>query len=1120
MDKKSIMIGGVDVKFPFKPYPSQLQMMSMVIRGLQQEKNCLLESPTGSGKTLALLCAALAWQEKRREELMSIKMDPECNQNTKGLRVPKIYYGSRTHKQIAQVINELKTTAYKNVRMTVLSSRNHSCVHPVNLASGSLNDGCRKLVHGLHPNSLGDTCSYKHNVKAFRTHSSLKKVGLSGVWDLEDLVEVGRRSSSCPYFVSKELLVGANIVFCPYNYLTDPLIRSSMSLDLKDQIVILDEGHNIEDNSRQAASYTLNEGNLTATIEDVDRLINKEFRVEAMQDMLYLCRKIGAWIKSQVEQLVQIEYEVRNKVWSGDAFLNVLEEWGVNSSTLSKLRESFDEAKKREDEEFNEEDGEEDISKQEKFETFLNSTSIAVLEGIFFVIDNMFHLDHMYKHDYKVALIETKEYVTQRPDPTRGFVRIHRKPVKQKVLNLHFWCLNPAVSFKKMSSSHSIILTSGTLSPMSSFESELGVPFPIKLEASHVIPSSQVWVGSVGCGPTEVELQATYKNVHTLQFQDELGSIVKHVCDITPKGVLCFFTSYSTMNLMAERWKSTGLWEAISEKKHIFNETSGKNSASFDELISDFYSSVEHFGALLLAVCRGKISEGLDFSDDNARAVITVGIPFPNFKDRQVSLKKQYNNANTMRGLLTGDKWYEIQAYRAINQALGRCIRHRNDWGALIMVDKRFVTNPQRYCSGLSKWIRDKLKIHSRFDTAIASLQEFCDQMKLTKSEHKVSKLNRTKQRSSKKPVVNKFFSPKMKQEVGPLISRSNSHHFNNVETKLHSFYDDRKENLQSKIDQVKVEKKSIFDEEDQEESKNQSLNKKVTSAYFNKSSFNYNNVSDTERSILPTSLKSKIVSKKEPKQDYSLKSKVPNQVVIKKEPNSPTKFTAKYNVKDSINAHVKKEIKTENSDQTTCIENEKTTPNKDLNITMVPESPEEVINSSLPDIVTDSASKQNQFSDDDDFTPFTKRKRSKRKNSEALIKNQNCSKKLGFEEDDGFTPKKKKKTRKAYRVCCQSVGDLESCNLKFNYISQNFPRESDKLKTCDAKSFVKVTAEALKKYNSKLSFDCVWCEVDNFAYQFHCCPSCDKIIGFQVKNLNNLNPDKLIVFNSVCSRS
>ena len=44
----------------------------------------------------------------------------------------------------------------------------------------------------------------------------------------------------------------------------------------------------------------------------------------------------------------------------------------------------------------------------------------------------------------------------------------------------------------------------------------------------------------------------------------------------------------------------------------------------------------------------------------------------------KVDLKRKYNN-NLMqkRNLLSGDEWYEIQAYRAVNQALGRCIRHK-----------------------------------------------------------------------------------------------------------------------------------------------------------------------------------------------------------------------------------------------------------------------------------------------------------------------------------------------------------------------------------------------------------------------------------------------------------
>lgn len=44
----------------------------------------------------------------------------------------------------------------------------------------------------------------------------------------------------------------------------------------------------------------------------------------------------------------------------------------------------------------------------------------------------------------------------------------------------------------------------------------------------------------------------------------------------------------------------------------------------------------------------------------------------------KVDLKRKYNNNLLQKkNLLSGDEWYEIQAYRAVNQALGRCIRHR-----------------------------------------------------------------------------------------------------------------------------------------------------------------------------------------------------------------------------------------------------------------------------------------------------------------------------------------------------------------------------------------------------------------------------------------------------------
>ena len=41
-------------------------------------------------------------------------------------------------------------------------------------------------------------------------------------------------------------------------------------------------------------------------------------------------------------------------------------------------------------------------------------------------------------------------------------------------------------------------------------------------------------------------------------------------------------------------------------------------------LLADDTTGEQQTGALFLAVCRGKVSEGMDFSDNNARAVITV----------------------------------------------------------------------------------------------------------------------------------------------------------------------------------------------------------------------------------------------------------------------------------------------------------------------------------------------------------------------------------------------------------------------------------------------------------------------------------------------------------------
>ena len=75
---------------------------------------------------------------------------------------------------------------------------------------------------------------------------------------------------------------------------------------------------------------------------------------------------------------------------------------------------------------------------------------------------------------------------------------------------------------------------------------------------------------------------------------------------------------------------------------------------------------------------------------------------------RQGSAKRQ-RGASSLPVGLTGDQWYTQQALRAVNQGMGRVIRHRHDYGAIILCDDRFnvgLQNPNnRHEDGLSNFV-------------------------------------------------------------------------------------------------------------------------------------------------------------------------------------------------------------------------------------------------------------------------------------------------------------------------------------------------------------------------------------------------------------------------------
>ncbi|XP_064324406.1 Fanconi anemia group J protein [Phalacrocorax carbo] len=643
--------------------------------------------------------------------------------------IPKIFFGTRTHKQISQITRELKRTAYSSVPMTILSSRDYTCIHPVVSSSGSnRNEMCVELLEGKH----GKSCLYYHGVHKLSEHHALQSAHrLYQAWDIEDLVSLGKKLRACAYFAARELMVGADIVFCPYNYLLDPQIRESMEINLKGQVVILDEAHNIEDCARESVSYGVTESQLRAAQEELDFMVNNNIRQKDHEPLRAVCYNLTHWLQESSSQLVERGYETSYKVWSGREMLAILHKMGITSITFPILQKHLATV----------------LEKEEKISVFgreelaeipvVSPATQIVLKGLFMVLLCLFKDNSRYADDYRVALQQTYAWMNGNQldvsDTSAFFTRPkHKRSLRQKAVvhMLNFWCLNPAVAFSNLSDVRTIVLTSGTLSPMDSFSSELGVKFSIQLEANHVIRNSQVWVGTVGAGPNGRKLCATFQHAETFEFQDEVGALLLSVCQTVGQGILCFLPSYKLLDKLKDRWMHTGLWRNLELVKTVIAEPQGGAKSDFDELLKMYYDAIkckgEKDGALLIAVCRGKVSEGLDFCDENARAVITIGIPFPNVKDLQVELKRKYNDQHkNTRGLLPGSQWYEIQAYRALNQALGRCIRHRNDWGALILVDDRFRNNPNKYITGLSKWIRQQIRHHENFGSALESLHAF-----------------------------------------------------------------------------------------------------------------------------------------------------------------------------------------------------------------------------------------------------------------------------------------------------------------------------------------------------------------------------------------------------------
>uniref|UniRef100_UPI00358EF1C3 regulator of telomere elongation helicase 1-like isoform X3 n=1 Tax=Myxine glutinosa TaxID=7769 RepID=UPI00358EF1C3 len=746
-----VFIRGIEVDFPFTPYKCQEDYMDRVITCLEMGQNGVLESPTGTGKTLCLLCAALAWREHRvgfqvqlRKEATALhgtlngptprpsggrhlSLDVSPNRSPEEMlagysEIPKIIFASRTHSQLSHAIGELGHTSYRP-RTCVLGSREQFCIHP----EVAKHESNHVKVHMCRIKTSARSCHFYNNL------DKKKEEFRQTILDIEDLVKMAKIHQICPYYMSRELKQNADLLFMPYNYLLDPKSRKAHGIDLQGSIVIFDEAHNIEQMCEEVASFDLTPHDLASGIDAVTSFL--ELKVQTMDQHLQSgdLESSSPAVNVSVEDVAKIKKLLLNLEREIDAIqlpssggltregsflLELFLKAGIDNQCGQLMQEGL---------------GNIAVELANNGGVFNKLGELQKLKEVFemaFSKDRLagFAQRPLEKQDrcYKVHIHVDKSSLKKKADPWAV-------PSKNQGKVLSYWCFNPGRSMLELISQgiRCLILTSGTLTPLSSFTTELQINFPVQLENPHVIDQHQVWAGVVMRGPDNEQLNSSYQTRFTVAYMTSLGCTIANFCRIVPDGLLVFFPSYPVMGKCLEHWTETGLWKRIEGFKSIFVEPKGKRS--FTEVVDGFYEKVQDSntsGAAFFAVCRGKVSEGLDFADRNGRAVIVTGLPFPPMLDPRIMLKMQFLDELKSRRqkdgelqALTGQAWYRQQASRAVNQAIGRVIRHRFDYGAIILCDHRFG-NPESLAQ-FPCWLRPRITSYTNFGNAVRELTQF-----------------------------------------------------------------------------------------------------------------------------------------------------------------------------------------------------------------------------------------------------------------------------------------------------------------------------------------------------------------------------------------------------------
>lgn len=613
---------------------SQGEMISDGIRVLSEGGFLLAAAPTGIGKTAAALASALQ----------------------------------------SSFDNHLSTERPNIIFMTGRQSQHKIVVDTVRKINSRIPDGIPKISlvdiigrEGMcdHVEAMTGKCNCEDDVieeSRKSRRADLRQRILEEPRHVDWTVKYGRARKICPWAAARSAAGHADVLVCDYNHVFVENVREAslpaMGIELESSILIIDEAHNLPDRIRSGLERRVTDQVFRRARDNIE-----EYKGN-------LQRKVDSLDIEESKELIRAR-ELEKQI---DALQGPVQEW------LEKLKIE-NENTRGDDLRISTTDFLEVISKSingvldDERDDDISRVNGMVQRLFSVVIDEEEDSEEDEQNDCTRIAEILEICIRYRKSPALALVFDHS--LEQPRLTSHL--LDPSLLGEEIfERCRGSILMSGTLFPPEMYSEILGVP---REKASCRIYSSDFPISN---RPVLIASDVTSKFTEREMSMSLIGEHVRAVIENTKGNVAIFAPSYSMLDRVHSDFENLG-WSS----KRVIKEEQRMSKRRVEAMISTLYEQKDMGGVAIFGVLNGKLSEGVDYSDNILDALVCIGLPMAPPSAKQDALIEYFTDKFDRNRA-----WKYVSLQPAVNsvlQALGRPIRKKEDRAIVVLLEKRML---------------------------------------------------------------------------------------------------------------------------------------------------------------------------------------------------------------------------------------------------------------------------------------------------------------------------------------------------------------------------------------------------------------------------------------------